>query len=72
MISLILGKLNVFNSDSVWALYLLQVIIWTASFCILKRLWDLKARDNMQYCRWGRMELLHRIFNTCWGKKSFD
>ena len=26
----------------------------------------------MQYCRWGRIKLLYRILNTCWGKKRFN
>ena len=72
MMSSILSRLSVFNNGSVWALYLLHMIILTALFCSLKNLSDLKPHDNMQYCRWGRIKLLYRIINTCWGRKRFN
>ena len=72
MMSSIFSRLSVFNNGSVWALYLLHVIILTALFCSLKSLSDLKPHDNMQYCRWGRIKLLYRILNTCWGRKRFN
>ena len=72
MMSSILSRLSTFNNGSVWALYLLYVIIRTALFYSLKSLSDLKPRVNMQYCRWGRIKLLYRILNTCWGKKRFN
>ena len=56
MISSILSRLSVFNNGSVWALYLLHVIIRAALFCSLNILSDLKPHDNMQYCRWGRIK----------------
>ena len=72
MISSILSRLSVFNNGSVWALYLLHVIIRTALFCSLNILSDLKPHDNMQYCRWGRIKLLYKIFNIFWGKNRFN
>ena len=72
MISSILSRLSVFNNGSVWALYLLHVIIRTALFCSLNILSDLKPHDNMQYCRWGRIKLLYKIFNIFWGKHRFN
>ena len=72
MISSILSRLSVFNNGSVWALYLLHVIIRTALFCSLNILSDLKPHDNMQYCRWGRIKLLYKIFNIFWGKIRFN
>ena len=72
MISSILSRLSVFNNGSVWALYLLHVIIRTALFCSLNILSDLKPHDNMQYCRWGRIKLLYKIFNIFWGKNRFS
>ena len=72
MISSILSRLNVFNNGSVWALYLLHVIIRTALFCSLNILSDLKPHDNMQYYRWGRIKLLYKIFNIFWGKNRFN
>ena len=52
--------------------YLLHVIIRTALFCSLNSLSDLKTLDNMQYCRWGRIKLLYKIFNIFWGKNRFN
>ena len=72
MISSIFSKLSVFNNDSVWALYLLHVIIRTALFCNLNSLSDIKPHDNMQYCRWGRIKLLYKILNIFWGKNRFN
>ena len=72
MISSILSRLSIFNNGSVWALYLLHVIIRTALFCSLNILSDLKPHDNMQYCRWGRIKLLYKTFNIFWGKNRFN
>ena len=72
MISSILSRLSVFYNGSVWALYLLHVIIRTALFCSLNILSNLKPHDNMQYCRWGRIKLLYKIFNIFWGKNRFN
>ena len=72
MISSILSRLSVFNNGSVWALYLLHVIIRTALYCSLNILSNLKPHDNMQYCRWGRIKLLYKIFNIFWGKNRFN
>ena len=72
MISSILSRLSVFNNGSVWALYLLHVIIRAALFCSLNILSDLKPHDNMQYCRWGRIKLLYKIFSIFWGKNRFN
>ena len=70
--SSILSRLSAFNNGSVWALSILHVIIRTVLFSSLKSLSDLKLHDNMQYCRWGRIELLYRILNNFWGKKHFN
>ena len=43
-----------------------------SSFCGLNILSDLKPHDNMQYCRWGRIKLLYKIFNIFWGKNRFN
>ena len=72
MISSILSRLSVFNNGSVWALYLLPVIIRTALFCSLNIRSDLKPHDNMQYCRWGKIKLLYKIYNIFWGKNRFN
>ena len=62
MISSILSRLSVFNYGSVWALYLLHVIIRTALSCSLDILSDLKPYDNTQYCRWGSIKLLYTVY----------
>ena len=72
MISSILSRLSVLNNGSVWALYLLHVIIRTALFCSLNILSDLIPHDNMQYCRWGRIKQLYKIFNIFGGKNRFN
>ena len=64
----ILSRLSVFDNGSVWALYLLHVIIRTALFCSLNILSDLKPHDNTQYCRWGRIKLLYKILDIFWCK----
>ena len=70
MIASILSRLSVFNNGSVWALYLLHVIIRTALFCSLNILSDLKPHDNTQYCRWDRIKLLYKILNIWLGYMS--
>ena len=72
MILSILSRLSVFNNGTVWALYLLHVVIRTALFCSLNILSDLKPHDNMQYCRWGRIKLLYKIFNIFWDTNRFN
>ena len=68
MISSTLSRLSVFNNGSVWALYLLHVIIRTALFCSLNILSDLKPHA---ISRWSRIKLLYKIFNIFWSKNRF-
>ena len=72
MISSILSRLGVFDNGSVWALYLLHVIIRTDLSCSLGILSELKAHDDTKYCRWGRIKLLYKILNIFWGKYRFN
>ena len=43
-----------------------------SSFCDSDSLPDFKPHDNIQYCRWGRIKLLYKIFNIFLGKKLFS